>query len=98
MKRRIDKHINYDKSKWFLKIPSTSEEYQKARYLMELHLGTFEIETFKIWKIENKALSSLYQDYSDQDTVTFVNSVILTNSLGENNRPNKVAERGFLVP
>ena len=72
MKKRIGRDIKYDNIKGFHRLPSSSEEYLKAKYLMELHLGTFEIETFNIWKIENKPLEVLYEDYCDQDTVTKV--------------------------
>lgn len=98
MKKKANKNVNYDKIKGFLKIPSTSEPYLKAKYLMELHLGTFELETFNIWRVENQALRTLYEDYCEQDTVTKVNTVMLVQNLGELNSPLQISERGFLIP
>lgn len=98
MKKKFGAKFNFDKMKGFVKLPSSSQSYHKARYLMELHLGTFELEVYNVWAIENKPLATLYEDYCKKDTITKVNSVMLVANLGDGNTPGSVAERGFLIP
>ena len=98
MKKHKGQQYSLDSLKGFTKIPLASEAYQKARYQLELHLGTFEVETLGIWKYENVHLKELYDDYCKKDHISRLTSVMLAHQLGETNNILSLQERGFLMP
>lgn len=96
----MEKNLNLDKYKLLEK---DSLGFQKANYLLELKLGTFEVELFKVWDVKNIQLERRYREYIDKfsgkdKTTNIINTVVFKRDLGQNNDLQKVLEEGFTIP
>jgi hypothetical protein len=87
----------------YQQIEKGSNEFERCGYLLELKLGTFEVEVFKVWDVKNPELEIKFNRYiynaNDLDQAcNKINSLVFKRDLGSDNDLQSVLDNGFSIP
>ena len=88
----------YKQKNSYLEYSKRSPEFKEAAYLLQLHLGTFEIETQTVQNIKSDHLEKRFNKYAEDEETTIHHSVVSISDLTGQNKLQNVLKRGFDIP